>query len=141
MIEFGEELVLGVGDGLGVESGDLGCSFSGADGAFGLLGEEGAVALGVGVALGDGGGDAGGAGVRGGGGSDGSSGVVGALVAAGAMRGEALGHLLLERKGQLSASVSAGASSSGSRSRCAELIVLKSKLASVKSFSLKGWCV
>src|SRR5216683_1095472 len=52
LIEIGEELVLGVGDGLGVESGGLGCSLSRADGLFGLLGEEGAVALRVGVALG-----------------------------------------------------------------------------------------
>ncbi len=51
-------MVLGVGCGLGAASGGLGGGFGGADGVFGLLGEEGAVALGVGVALGDGGGDA-----------------------------------------------------------------------------------
>jgi hypothetical protein len=89
---------LGVGDSLRVESGDLGCGFSGADGVFGLLGEEGAVALRVGVALSDGGGDAGGAGACGGGCDDGGR-AVGALVAAGTMRGEAVGHLLLEREG------------------------------------------
>ena len=97
MVEFGEELILGVGDGLRVESGDLGCGFSGADGVFGLLGEEGAVALRVGVALGDRGGDAGGAGASGDGCSDGSR-AVGALVAAGTMRGQALSHLLLKRE-------------------------------------------
>ena len=97
MIEFGEKLVLGVGDGLGVETGNFGCSFSGADGVFGLLGEEGAVALRVGVALGDGCGDARGAAVCGGGRND-RSGAGQALGAAGAMSGEALGHLLLERK-------------------------------------------
>jgi hypothetical protein len=63
LVEFGEELVLGVGDGLGVEGCDFGGSFSGADGVFGLLGEEGAVAFRVGVAFGYGCGDAGGAGV------------------------------------------------------------------------------
>jgi len=94
LIEFGEKLVLGVGDGLGVESGDLGCGLSRADGVFCLLGEEGAVALRVGIALGDGSGDAGGAGVRRGGWND-SSGAVRALAAAGAMSGETLGHLFL----------------------------------------------
>jgi hypothetical protein len=63
LVEFGEELVLGVGDGLGVEGCDFGGSFSGADGVFGLLGEEGTVAFRVGVAFGYGCGDAGGAGV------------------------------------------------------------------------------
>ena len=76
LIEFGEELILCVGDGLSVESGDLGCGFGGADGAFGLLGEEGAVALGVGVALGDSGCDAGGASVSRGGGTMGVTGLL-----------------------------------------------------------------
>jgi hypothetical protein len=98
LIEFGEELILCVGDGLSVESGDLGCSFRGANGVLGLLGEEGAVALGVGVALGDGGGDAGGASVSRGGWNDGSNGVALMLVTAGAMSGETLGHLFLQRK-------------------------------------------
>ena len=82
--------------GLGVESRDLRGCFGLADGGFGLLGEEGAVALGVGVALGNGGCDARCAGARG------SvrciriywSGC--ALGAAGAMRGEALGCLLFQ---------------------------------------------
>ena len=98
MLEFGEELVLGIGDGLRVESGDLGCSFSGADGVFCLLGEKGAVALRVSVALSDCGGDAGGAGFCGCGFGNGSR-TIGALIATGTMRGEALGHLLLEREG------------------------------------------
>jgi hypothetical protein len=98
LIEFGEKLVLSVGDSLRVETGDLGCGLGGTDGVFGLLGEEGTVALRVGVTLGDGGGDAGGAGTWGGGCRDGSR-DVGPLVAAGTMRGEALGHLLLEREG------------------------------------------
>ena len=89
---------MGVGDGLGVESGDLGGGFSGADGVFGLLGQEGAVALRVGVALGYGCGDAGGAGVFGCGSSDRSR-AVGLLAAAGTMRGEALGYLFFEREG------------------------------------------
>ena len=71
LVEFEEELVLGVGDGLGVEGGDLGGGLGLADGALGFGGEEGAVALGVGVALGDGSGDAGGAGFGGRGWSDG----------------------------------------------------------------------
>jgi hypothetical protein len=94
LIEVGEELELGVGDGLGVASCDLGCSLCRAYGVFGLLGEEGAVALGVCVALGDGCGDSRGAGVCGGGLSD-RCGVALVLGAAGAMGGEALGHLLL----------------------------------------------
>ena len=98
MIEVGEELVLGVGDGLRVETSDFGCGFSGTDGVFCLFGEEGAVALRVGVAFGDGCGDAGGAGVGGGGRSDGSWTVL-SLVAAGTMGCEALGGLLLEREG------------------------------------------
>ena len=65
LVEFEEELVLGLGDGAGVEGGDLGGGFGLADGALGFFGEEGAVALGLGVALGDGGGDAGGAGLGG----------------------------------------------------------------------------
>jgi hypothetical protein len=97
-IKFIEELVLGGGDGLCVEGGDFGCGFRGADGVFGLLGEEGAVALGVGVTLGDGGGDAGGAGVGGGGCDDRRDRVAGVPGAAGAMIGEALGDLLPECK-------------------------------------------
>jgi hypothetical protein len=95
LIEFGEELILCVGHGLSVESGDLGCGFCGANGVLGLLGEEGAVALGVGVSLGDGGGDAGGASVSRRGRNDGSNGVALMLVTAGAMSGETLGHLFL----------------------------------------------
>ncbi len=95
MVEFGEELVLSVGDGLRVESGDLGCSFSRADRVFGLLGEEGAVALRVGVALGDCCGDTGGAGIRGSRWSN-RGWAVWTLVATGAMSGEALGHLFLQ---------------------------------------------
>lgn len=98
LIEFGEELILCVGDGLSIESGDLGCSFCGANGVFGLLGEEGAVALGVGVTLGDSGGDAGGASVSRRGRNDGSNGVALMLVTAGAMSGETLGHLFLQRR-------------------------------------------
>ena len=90
---------MGVGDGLGVEGGYLGCSLSRTDGVFGLLGEEGSVALRVGVAFGDCSGDAGGAGVRGGRRND-WRGALRTMIAAGAMRGEALGHLLLQREGR-----------------------------------------
>ena len=101
LVELGEELVLGVGDGLGVESGDLGGGFCLADSGFGLRGKKGAVALGVGVALGDGGGDAGGTGVC-------RCGVAhrrdgcrpGVLGAAGAMGGETLRHLFFQCKGR-----------------------------------------
>ena len=95
-VEGFEEVELRGGYGAGGNGGDLGCSFGLADGGLGLGGEEGAVALGVGVALGDGCGDARGASAgrrvdgrgrrRGGGG----------LWAAGAMGGEALGYLLAE---------------------------------------------
>ena len=96
LIEFGEELVLSVGDGLGAERRDLGGRLSFANGGLGLGGEEGAVALGVCIALSDSGGDAGGAGVC----WDGSL-AMGVTElrevpgAAGAMGGETFGHLFL----------------------------------------------
>jgi hypothetical protein len=96
LIEFGEELVLGVGDCLGVASCDFGGSLGFADGGFGLRGEKGAVALRVGVALGDGGSDAGGSRVcrlRSG---DGDCVAAGPLRATGSVRGEALGDLFFE---------------------------------------------
>jgi hypothetical protein len=96
VVEFFEEVELGFGDGAGVEGGNFGGGFGLADGGLGLGGEEGAVALGVGVAFRDGGGDAGGAGAGGRGDGDGrGSGGRGAL-AAGTMRSEAGGDLLLE---------------------------------------------
>ena len=95
MIEFGKKLVLGVGDGLGVEGGNLCGGFGLVDCGFGLGGKEGAVALRMGVALCDGGGDARGAGVGGSWTVDRSYGVTHGLGTACAMSGESLGYLLL----------------------------------------------
>ena len=98
--EIGEELLLGAGNGAGVDAGDFGGGFGLMEGAGGLFGEDGAVAGGVGVALRDGGGDGGGAGAGGGSAGDfgwwGSGGCSGDAGATGAMGGEALGDLLLE---------------------------------------------
>jgi hypothetical protein len=91
-VEGFEEALLGCGDGLGVERGDFGCGAGLLGGAFGLGGQEGAIALGVGVALGDGGCDLRGAGVGGACGLD-CGGLRGVAAAAAAMRGEALGDL------------------------------------------------
>jgi hypothetical protein len=98
LIEFGEELVLGVGGCLGTSSRGLGGGFSGADCVFSLLGEEGAVALGVGVTLGNCCSNAGGAGVCRGNCDRGPRAIVG-VGAACAMGGETLSYLLLQRKG------------------------------------------
>jgi hypothetical protein len=56
-----KEPLLGLGDGLGVERGDLGCGLGLLGGALGLRGKVRAIAEGVSVSLGYGGGDAGGA--------------------------------------------------------------------------------
>jgi len=64
LIELRQKLVLGVGYGLGTESGNLSRGFGFADSGLGLLGEKGAIAGGVGIALGNGGGDAGGTRLR-----------------------------------------------------------------------------
>src|SRR6266851_3298355 len=88
LIEFEEELVLGFGNGLGL-----------ADGALGLFGEEGAIALGLGVAFGDGGGDLGSTAFRVRGLGDGGYGGACGAGAASAVGGEAFGYLLLEGKG------------------------------------------
>ena len=96
VVEFCEEVVLGVGNRLGGEDGDIDGCFCLSDGIFGFGGEDGAVAGGVRVALGDGGGDACGACLGGGGDGDGGSGAGGGGAAAGAVGGEALGDLLLE---------------------------------------------
>jgi hypothetical protein len=61
LVEGVEELLLGLGDGLGVERGDLGRGLGLLRGALGLGGKVGAIAGGVGVTLGDGGRDATGA--------------------------------------------------------------------------------
>ena len=58
LLEGIKELLLGLGDGLGVERGDLGCGLGLLGGALGLRGKVRAIAGGVGVSLGDGGGDA-----------------------------------------------------------------------------------
>jgi hypothetical protein len=92
-------LILGVGDSLSAACGCLRGVFGCADGVCGLLGEKGAVALGVGVAFGDCGGDAGGAYVGRCGPGDWSREVAGVLATAtGAMCGEALSYLFLESK-------------------------------------------
>ena len=96
VVEFGEEVVLGVGDGLCGEDGDVDGCFGLTDGVFGFGGEDGAIAGGVSVALGDGGGDACSTGLGGGGDGDGRGGAGGGGAAAGAVGGEALGDLLLE---------------------------------------------
>lgn len=104
-VEFGEEVVLDLGYGLGVALGDLGGGFglTGGvfgltDGSLGLFREEVAVALGLGVALGDGGGDAGGAGARRGGRGV-RGGVGGGSSASGTVRGESFGDLLFKDEG------------------------------------------
>lgn len=94
LIEFGKKLMLGVSDGLSVESGNLCSSFCLVDSCFGLGGEEGAVTLRVGVTLRNGGGDARCAGVGRSCIGDGSYGVTRILGTARTMSGEALGHLL-----------------------------------------------
>ena len=101
LVEFGEQLVLGVGDGLGAAGGDFGGGLGFVDGAFGLGGEEGAVALGVGVALGYSGGDASAGFCRSGAddGWDGCGGLRGIAGVAGAVGGETFGDLLLEGEG------------------------------------------
>lgn len=102
VVEFGEEVVLDLGEGLGISLGDLGSGFGLSSGflgftygASGLFGEEVVVGLGMGVALGDCGGDTGTWRCGGVGLSDRSGGAG----SAGAMRGEALGDLLLKREG------------------------------------------
>ena len=45
LVEFEEELVLGLGDGAGVEGCDFCGGFGLTDGSLGFFGEEGAVAL------------------------------------------------------------------------------------------------
>ena len=95
LFEFEEELGLRVGYGLCVEGGELGV-FGIANGSFGFGGEEGAVALGLGVTFGDGGGDLGGACACGSGDEGRGGGARGVALAAGAMGGYALGGLLLE---------------------------------------------
>ena len=126
LVEFGEQLILRVGDGLGAAGGDLGCGLGLTDGAFGLGGEEGAIALGVGVALGYGGGDAGGAGLCRGGTERRAQSARRIAGVAGAVGGEPFGDLLLQGEGRVG----------GFRFRrrlrrvavissCAELIVLK----------------
>ena len=92
---------MGCGHGQGVYGGDVGGGFGLADGGLGLGGEEGAVALGVGVALGYGGGDASGAGARRGGDGSGRWRCGRVSLAAGAVGGEAGGDLLLEGFGVL----------------------------------------
>jgi len=104
LVKLGQQLVLGGGDGLGAAGGDF-CGGLGLlglpDGAFGLGGQEGAVALGVGVAFGNCGGDAGSAGLcgRGAGRRNGRRGGL-RLVVAGAVGGESFGHLLFQCKGR-----------------------------------------
>ena len=99
MIELGEELVLCVGNCLCGGGSDLGGRFGPTDGRFGFGGEEGTVALGVGVAFSYCGGDAGCAGLCGSGRSDRGDGVGRALGAAGTMSGEAFCYLLLQVEG------------------------------------------
>jgi hypothetical protein len=99
LIELVEELVLGVGYGLGVDGCDLGCGLCLVDGAFCFGGEEGAVALGVGVSFGDSGGDAGGTDFGWGGWDDVSDGAAGALGATSTMSGETFGGLLFQAEG------------------------------------------
>jgi hypothetical protein len=67
LMEGVEELLLGHGNGLGVEGGDLGRCLGLLGGKLGLRGKIRAIAGGVSVALGDGGGDASGARLGGGG--------------------------------------------------------------------------
>jgi hypothetical protein len=95
LIEFCEEFVLSVGDGLGAERRDLGGRLGFANGGLGLCREIGAVTLGVRIALRDSGGDAGGAWVCRDGFGDGRDRVREVLGAAGAMGGETFGHLFL----------------------------------------------
>ena len=99
LVEFEEELVLGLGNGPGVEDCDFCGGFGLTDGSLCFFGEEGAVALGLGVAFGDGGGDLGGAGFGGRRWSYGCGSVAGGAGATGAVSCEALGHLLLEGEG------------------------------------------
>ena len=101
LFEFFKEVELGCGDGQGVDGGDVRGGFGLADGGLGFGGEEGAVALGVGVALGYCGGDAGGPGARGSGDGSGRGRSGGVSLAAGAMGGETRGDLLFEGLGIL----------------------------------------
>ena len=92
---------MGCGYGEGVYGRDVGGGFGLADGGLGLGGEEGAVALGVGVTLGYGGGDARGAGARRSGDGRGRRWGGRVSLAAGAVSREAGGDLLLEGFGVL----------------------------------------
>jgi hypothetical protein len=103
-VEFGEEVVLDLGDGLGVAGSDFGCGFGLAsdgvglaDGTFSLFGQEGAVALGLGVAFRNGSCDAGGSLAGGRRGRRCSR--AGRAGAAGTVSREAFGDLLLESEG------------------------------------------
>ena len=104
-VEFGKEVVLNLGDGLGVASGDFGGGFGLAgdgvglaDCTFCLFSEKGAIALGLGVAFCNGGGDTGGslAGCRR---CSRRCGRAGRAGAAGTVSREAFGDLLLEGEG------------------------------------------
>ena len=123
VVELGEQLALGLDDGLGVAGGHLGGGFGGAHGALGLGGEDFTVAGGVGVALGDGGACA--CGARGEGGLrlvEGFRGEGGAACGlASAMLGEAFGDGLFQRR----AGVGFPATAAGfrvARSRCFALL-------------------
>ena len=99
LVEGVQQGLLGGGDGLSIEGGDFGSGAGLLDGALGLGGEEGTIALGMGIALGDSGGDTRGAtgGRLGGRGSGCTAGLRGATAAA--MRGQAFGNLSAKGRG------------------------------------------
>jgi len=95
-LEVGEEPLLGDGDGLGADGGDLRGSVGLVDGAFSFGRKEGAVALRVCVALRNGCGDVGGAAARLSGRDGRRTGYAGCFPAARTVSGEPVGDLLLE---------------------------------------------
>jgi hypothetical protein len=95
LIELGEKLVLSVGNCLCGGGSNLSGCFGPTDGGFGFGGEEGTVALGVGVAFSYRGGDAGCASPCSSRRNDGGVGRGTALGAAGTMSSKPFGYLLL----------------------------------------------